>query len=81
MGDEFRSDIYLRQLKHDGNKRFSEHINNAVLSVNGLPRKEKPNSPYKIDFLICAILANGARRELIDKEKQAARREAMFENF
>lgn len=70
MCEEFRTDLYSGILSHNGNKRFREHVLNAVTSIRGLPKKEKPDSPLKIDFLICAVLANGARREWIEKKKR-----------
>lgn len=77
MGDEFVQDLYTGLLKHNGEKRFTQHVMNAVKTARGLPAKEKRNSHKKIDFLVCAILANGARRELIDvgnaRQKTAAR--------
>ena len=66
--DEFRQDLYNGVLKHNGAQRFTQHVSNAVETARGLPAKEKRNSYRKIDFLVCAILANAARRELIDLE-------------
>lgn len=70
MCEEFREDLYKGELKHNADKRFREHVLNAVTSIRGLPKKDKPDSPLKIDFLICAVLANGARRELQDKQRR-----------
>lgn len=78
MCEEFRTDLYTGVLSHNGNKRFKEHVLNAVTSIRGLPKKEKPDSPLKIDFLICAVLANGARREWSEKK---ARIEAMAARY
>lgn len=78
MGEEFREDLYTGLLKHNGDKRFREHVLNATRSVKGLPKKDKPDSPKKIDFLMCAILANGARRELLDYKKREAATAARY---
>ena len=81
MSETFRTNLYNRELhwnnceKNDGRRshfisssRFTEHVMNAFLSEKGLPRKEQRNSSRKIDFLVCAILANGARSEILDKD-------------
>lgn len=80
MGNEFREDLYGGLLKHTGDKRFREHALNAITSIKGMAKKEKPGSPKKIDFLICAILANGARREIIDKLERIRIMEARYKN-
>lgn len=67
MGNDFRTDLYAGTLKQNGDKRFKEHVLNAVTSIKGTAKKDKPGSPNKIDFLICAILANGARRESLKR--------------
>lgn len=81
MGDEFRQDLYGGILKHNGlDKRFNTHVLNAIENIRGLPSKEKRNSPNKIDFLVCAILANGARRECIAKGDYIERLQKLYEN-
>lgn len=59
---DFLSDLYKGEIFHTGNERFTAHALHAVLRENGLPGKERRNSPKKIDFLQCAILSNAARR-------------------
>lgn len=66
MAQQFRNDLYAGKLKHNGDERFRQHVTNAVESISGLPKKETRNSTNKIDFLVCAILANGA---LVEHEK------------
>ena len=78
MGDEFRQDLYNKTIVHNGNKRFTQHVLNAVENQRGLPAKEKRNSPNKIDFLVCAILANGARREFIESSDRQAIKKRLY---
>lgn len=78
MGDEFRQDLYKKTIVHNGNKRFTQHVLNAVENQRGLPAKEKRNSPNKIDFLVCAILANGARREFVDSNDRMAAKRRLY---
>lgn len=78
MSDAFREDLYGGLLKHNGNKRFTQHVMNAVQNHRGLPNKQTRNSSHKIDFLACAILANGARKELVDKEKAREKTRARY---
>lgn len=62
---DFLADIFKPVIFHTGQDRLTAHAMNAVMTENGLPAKEKRNSKNKIDFLQCAILANGARRHAI----------------
>jgi phage terminase large subunit-like protein len=74
MSQEFKSDLYTGELFHVGERRLTEHVTNAIETIKGVPNKDKPQSPRKIDFLACAILANGARHEILDKRNRAPRR-------
>lgn len=72
----FKLGITNGQLKHSGDLRLREHVLNAILKPSGMVAKEKARSPKKIDLLVCAILAYGAREEVLEKvrAKQALRR-------
>lgn len=61
MAQQFLADIVAGDLKHDGDPRLTRHVLNAVATEAGSFRKEKKNSPRKIDLLACAVMANGAR--------------------
>ena len=69
LSDTFRNDVVAKAVFHNGDRRFSEHVMNAILNIRNLPAKESRNSHRKIDFLVCAILANGARHEVLDREE------------
>jgi len=54
------------------------HVLNAVATEAGSFRKEKKNSPRKIDLLACAVLANGARQATKERQKSTAQRKAVI---
>lgn len=66
MTRDFLQDIYAGEISHNGDPILTQHAMNAVMKENGTPTKDKPNSPRKIDFLYCAILANGARKHVLN---------------
>lgn len=61
MAQQFVADIVAGDVTHDGDPRLTRHVLNAVATEAGSFRKEKKNSPRKIDLLACAVMANGAR--------------------
>ena len=61
MAQQFLADIVAKDIGHDGDSRLQRHVLNAVATESGSFRKEKKQSPRKIDLLACAVLANGAR--------------------
>lgn len=65
MSQEFKGDVYTGHLFHVGERRLTNHTRNAIETLKGVPNKDKRNSPRKIDFLAAAVLANGARHEII----------------
>lgn len=67
MAQQFLADIVAGDLFHDGDARLQRHVLNAVATEGGSFRKEKKNSPRKVDLLACAILANGARQATKDR--------------
>lgn len=67
LSDTFRNDVTSKNIFHSGDQRFTEHVMNAILNIRGLPAKETRNSHRKIDFLVCAILANAARHEYLEE--------------
>lgn len=73
MSQEFKTDVYTGKLFHVGERRLTTHVRNAIETIRGVPNKEKPNSPRKIDFLACAVLANGARHEYQERTRRQTR--------
>jgi phage terminase large subunit-like protein len=84
----FSNAIAAAELSHDGNKRFREHVGNAVrryvpvLDERGQRLytiyKEKPDSPNKIDNAMAAILSWEARGDAL-KAGQGKRRVSVYE--
>lgn len=73
MAQQFIADLVAKDLGHDGDPRLKRHVLNAVATESGSFRKEKKNSPRKIDLLACSILANGARHATTDRRPQTRR--------
>jgi phage terminase large subunit-like protein len=73
LAQQFLSDLYSKEIKHDGNNTLTRHVLNAVATEAGSFKKEKPKSPRKIDLLACAVLANGARNAYKSKPKNIKR--------
>jgi phage terminase large subunit-like protein len=73
LAQQFLSDIYSKEIKHDGNATMTRHALNAVATEVGSFRKEKKGSPRKIDLLMCAVLANGARNVYKNKPQNQRR--------
>ena len=70
LAQSFLSDIVNKEIFHDGNSpALTRHVLNAVATLGGSYKKEKPKSPKKIDLLVCAVLANGARHQYNAKPK------------
>lgn len=73
LAQQFLSDLYNKDIKHNGNPALTRHSLNAIATESGSFRKEKRNSPRKIDLLACAVLANGARNAYKSKPKNIKR--------
>ncbi len=71
---DFTSKIGGQLVRHDGNPLTAWMVANTVgyydQRDNVLPKKESPNSPYKIDVVSAACFANAARCERIDGIKR-----------
>lgn len=74
MAQQFIADLVAREIGHDGDPRLTRHVLNAVATEAGSFRKEKRQSPRKVDLLACAVLANGARNANKDRKKTTNRR-------
>lgn len=61
MAQQFIADLVAKDIGGDPDPRLQRHVLNAVATEAGSFKKEKKNSPRKIDLLACAVLANGAR--------------------
>jgi phage terminase large subunit-like protein len=73
MAQQFIADLVAKEIGHDGDPRLQRHVLNAVATEAGSFKKEKKNSPRKIDLLACAVLANGARHATKDREPKTRR--------
>ena len=73
LSQQFLADVIAGDLTHDGDTRLTRHVLNAIATEAGSFRKEKKNSPRKIDLLACAVLANGARHASAGKAKKPRR--------
>jgi phage terminase large subunit-like protein len=78
MAQQFLADLVSGEIGHDGDARLSRHVLNAVATEAGSFRKEKKNSPRKIDLLACAVLANGARQATKERQKSTTSRKALI---
>lgn len=74
MAQQFLQDMVSGKLYHDKNPTMTRHALNAIATEAGSFRKEKKNSPRKIDLLFCAVLANGARNAYNEKAKKKTKR-------
>ena len=74
MAQQFITDVVNKEIGHDGDPRLQRHVLNAVATEAGSFRKEKKNSPRKVDLLACAILANGARQAQLKRKRPDGRR-------
>lgn len=72
MAQQFIADLVANEIGHDGDPRLERHVLNAVATEAGSFRKEKKNSPRKIDLLACAVMANGARHSAKPKTTRRA---------
>ena len=73
MAQQFIADLVAKDIGHDGDSRLQRHVLNAVATEAGSFRKEKKNSPRKVDLLACSVLANGARHATKDREPKNRR--------
>ena len=78
MSQQFLADIVNGEAGHDGDPRLARHVLNAVATEAGSFRKEKKNSPRKVDLLACAVLANGARQATKERQRSNAPRKAII---
>jgi phage terminase large subunit-like protein len=69
LAQQFITDLVSKEIGHDGSSALTRHALNAVATESGSFRKEKKNSPQKIDLLFASVLANGARHAYIAKPK------------
>lgn len=68
MGNLFRSDIATKKVFHTGDQTMTKYVMNAIETVKGAYAKESRASRNRIDILVGAVLANGARHFLFDVE-------------
>lgn len=74
MAQQFLADLIAGEIGGDGDTRLTRHVLNAVATEAGSFKKEKRNSPRKVDLLACAVLANGARQATKDRRNSPTRR-------
>lgn len=73
MTEQLKIDMLSSSVFHNDDNRLRRHFLNAVQDENGKVKKEKRGSKNKIDFLVCAILANGARNKLLRRGNSRGR--------
>ena len=78
LSQQFLADIVSGEAGHNGDPRLARHVLNAVATEAGSFRKEKKNSPRKVDLLACAVLANGARQATKERQRSTAPRKAVI---
>ena len=78
LSQQFLADIVSGEAGHDGDPRLARHVLNAVATEAGSFRKEKKNSPRKVDLLACAVLANGARQATKERQRSTTPRRAII---
>lgn len=78
MAQQFLADLIGKEIGGDGDSRLTRHVLNAVATEAGSFKKEKKNSPRKIDLLACAVLANGARQATKDRRLSTTRKIAIL---
>ena len=78
MAQQFIADLVAKEIGHDGDPRLQRHVLNAVATEAGSFKKEKKNSPRKIDLLACSVLANGARHSVKGRKKNNTRRASIL---
>lgn len=74
LAQQYVADMVAKEIGGGPDPRLERHVLNAVATESGSFRKEKKNSPRKVDLLACAILANGARHATKDQAKTGSRR-------
>ena len=74
LAQQYVADMVAKEIGGGPDPRLERHVLNAVATESGSFRKEKKNSPRKVDLLACAILANGARHATKDRIKTGSRR-------
>ena len=73
MAQQFLADVIAKEISHNGDPTLQRHVLNAVATEAGSFKKEKRMSPRKVDLLACAVLANGARHAIKDRQKKPQR--------
>lgn len=74
LAQQFLADLVAKEIGGDQDPRLQRHVLNAVATEAGSFKKEKKNSPRKVDLLACAVLANGARHATKDRKQSSTRR-------
>lgn len=73
LSQQFIADLVAKEIGGDLDPRLKRHVLNAVATEAGSFKKEKKNSPRKVDLLACAVLANGARHATKDRNTKPRR--------
>lgn len=63
---DLKKEIVSKELKHNGDKKLAEHVQNAVMKRTGVIGKESWKSPKKIDLCVATAFAAEARRTALD---------------
>ena len=82
--ERFHTAAVTGQLTHDGNQVMARHIGNAKKKEtrSGIQiRKDRPQSPRKIDIAVCCTLAYEARGDVISAGWSAVKKKFKFAGF
>jgi hypothetical protein len=76
--EKFYDAVVETELRHDGNRLLRQHTLNAVRHPTNYDaisiRKASKDSSRKIDAAVCAVLAFGARQEVLMSKKNRSRK-------
>lgn len=82
--EKFEDAVLEREITHDGSSLLRQHVINAHRRPNnhGVSiGKASKDSSKKIDAAVCAVLAYGARQELLMSKKNRGSGAAVFKGF
>lgn len=78
LAEQFLKDVVTKDIGHNGDKALQRHVLNAVATMAGSYKKEKPKSPRKIDLLAASVMANGARHRVLGRSTRKTRKAAVL---
>lgn len=80
--ERFVDGVVEKELRHDGNRLLRQHVLNAVRHPTTYDaisiRKASKDSSRKIDAAVCAVMAFGARQDVLMSNKNRSRKAAVL---